>query len=249
VKSLLKAVVSKTPYRIVRRTDRNRFQANEEAVLGLARRGMQPTHVVDGGAHTGDFARSAMKLFPDAVIHLIEPQPSCLPALQALKATAGNRALIHPTALCSATADGGEVVLAADAGSPLTGAHVVPDVATHRGPTISVPARALDQLLAPHVGEKDRVFLKLDLQGYELEALQGATCTLALTEALLIEVSFYAQAFEPPISELVRFLSDHNFELYDVASLYARPRDNRPRQGDFVFVRASSSLAADRRWS
>jgi hypothetical protein len=81
-----------------------------------------------------------------------------------------------------------------------------------------------------------------------LRALHGAIETLATTDVVLSEISFFAQDYEPPIAALVGFLSEHGFELYDVASVYARPRDDRPRQGDFIFVRRRCSLAVDRSW-
>jgi hypothetical protein len=65
---------------------------------------------------------------------------------------------------------------------------------------------------------------------------------------VLTEVSFYAQAYEPTIAELVSFLDQNGFELHDVAALTARQRDNRLHQGDFLFVRKDSALAGDKRW-
>jgi hypothetical protein len=66
---------------------------------------------------------------------------------------------------------------------------------------------------------------------------------------VLTEVSFYAQSYEPPISVLVAILAQYGFELYDIAAVYARPRDDRPRQGDFIFARRGSLIVADTRWS
>ena len=90
--------------------------------------------------------------------------------------------------------------------------------------------------------------LKLDLQGYELHALRGGAAFLRSAEAILTEVSFFAQAYEPPIAELVSFLNDNGFQLYDVAALGGRPRDNRLKQGDLIFVRFGSQLLEDGRW-
>ena len=93
------------------------------------------------------------------------------------------------------------------------------------------------------------MLLKLDLQGYELEALAGGERTLAATDVVLTEVSFFAQAYEPPIARLVAFLAARQFELYDICALGGRRRDGRARQGDFVFARKGSALSADTRWS
>ncbi len=83
---------------------------------------------------------------------------------------------------------------------------------------------------------------------YELHALRGGVTFLQAAEVILTEVSFFAQAYEPPIAALVSFLSDNGFQLYDIASLSGRSRDNRLRQGDFIFVRIGSQLLKDGHW-
>lgn len=71
--------------------------------------------------------------------------------------------------------------------------------------------------------------LELDLPGFELHALRGAAASLLRFDVILTEVSFFSQAYEPTISNLIVFLFEHGFELYDIASLSARRRDDRPR--------------------
>jgi hypothetical protein len=61
-------------------------------------------------------------------------------------------------------------------------------------------------------------FLKLDLQGWEMNALRGARQLLKKIDLILIEVSFYAQQYEPSISEVVAFMNESGFDLYDIAS-------------------------------
>ena len=114
--------------------------------------------------------------------------------------------------------------------------------------SIEVAKITLDNLLENRLTREDRALLKLDLQGFELYALRGASVALQSVEVVLTEVSFFAQAYEPSISQLIGFLDQSGFELYDVAALTARQRDNRLHQGDFVFVRKDSPLAADRQW-
>ena len=67
-------------------------------------------------------------------------------------------------------------------------------------------------------------------------------------EVVLTEVSFYAQSGIPLAAETIAFMSSVGFVLYDVASLSGRPRDNRLREGDLIFVRQDSQLLEDRRW-
>ena len=243
MKALLKRILQATPYRIIRARVRNRFSAQHEVLTGLARRGYRPRRIVDGGAHVGDFARMARSVFADATIDLIEPQAACQAALRDL-ANSMPGCTLHPVAIGRAP---GTLAMACDPAAPSTGAHIQPATGAHSGAVEPVTVTTLDAILAG-IGREDRVLLKLDLQGWELEALHGADAALAAIEVILIEVSFYAQAYEPPVAGLIAFLSDHGFVLHDIASLMGRQRDDRAHQADFLFVRAGSELDADRSW-
>lgn len=202
-------------------------------------RGFSPKVVIDGGAHLGEFSTTVSAIFPQAKFHLIEPQPACLAHLRRLVRERGF--VLHE---CALTDRPGEIFLL-DTKVPSTGAHVKPEPGLD---TVSVPGNTLDALFGDSIRPSDRVLLKLDLQGFELHALRGGLETLGSIEAILTEVSFYAQAYEPPIAELTEFLADRSFRLYDIAALAARKRDNRLHQGDFVFVSDASPLLADSRW-
>lgn len=237
MKRLVKSLMEHTPYRIVRHYGANRFHAIEQCLQIMKARGFAPRIIVDGGAHIGSFSLAARAIFPAAVIHCVEPQPACREPLRTVCAERGF--FFHECALAEKP---GRVDLAATA-EPNTGVHV----ASGREDAISVAAETLDNLFGS-VSRDDRALLKLDLQGYELHALQAGVAFLRSAEAILTEVSFYAQAYEPPIAALVGFLNDNGFQLYDIASLAGRARDNRPRQGDFVFVREGSELLTDTGW-
>jgi FkbM family methyltransferase len=240
VKQIIKAILAQTPYRIVRDRGANRFQAIEVTLSGMRDRGFSPGLVIDAGAHLGSFSLAAKQIFPAAQFHLVEPQPACTQPLTALCAREGFT--LHACALAERA---GRVDMSR-ADTPNTGVHVQPDGGAE---TVSVPARTLDGLFADLISRHSRVLLKLDLQGYELHALRGATNVLPHIEAILTEVSFFAQAYEPSVAELLAFLDVAGFQLYDVAALSGRTRDNRLRQGDFVFVRKGSALLKDGQWA
>jgi FkbM family methyltransferase len=244
LKRTLKSIIRFTPYRVTRARDANRFQAIEECLISLEKRGLNPRRIVDGGANIGDFARCAASIFPAAQIHLVEPQPACRDALAKLARNCNFH--VHAVAL---GAEDSFIDLAIDPAGVTTGAHVVPDSTPPLdGICVRVPITRLEMLLAAKLVTEDRCLLKLDLQGWEMEALKGAESILNKIEVILTEVSFYAQAYEPPIETLVHFLDKRGFALYDIASLAARRRDNRAHQGDFVFVRRDSQLMADTAW-
>ena len=243
MKSFIKSIIALTPYRVLRGPS-NRFQAFAEGFDLLRKMAYRPGVIIDGGAHMGDFARQAKAAFPEAAIHLIEPQRACRDALERLAATGGF--VLHPYALVTPEERANRFIRLAAGDTPSTGAHILP--AGDEGHSEQAETATLDELFAEEIRVEQRVLLKLDLQGYELMALRGAAVVLRAIEVVLVEVSFFAQAYEPPIPALMRFLDDKGFELFDIASLSGRTRDNRLRQGDFIFVRRGSVLLADGRW-
>ena len=220
--------------------DVNRFQAIDVSLRSMKDRGFCPGVVLDGGAHLGSFSLAAKKIFPRATFHLIEPQPACIAPLKTLCAAEGF--ILHECALADHVGN----IRFFRAAEPTTGAHVKmrSDIETD-----IVSTSTLDILFEGRVARNDRALLKMDLQGYELVALRGAPKLLQSIEVILTEVSFFAQAYEPSIVDLIAFLDAGGFQLYDVASLSGRRRDNRLIAGDFVFARKGSQLLEDGRWN
>jgi FkbM family methyltransferase len=246
MKALVKALMARTPYSIVRNAAANRFQAIGTCLKLLRTLGYRPRIVIDGGAHLGHFAMEAKMIFPEVTVYMVEPQPACRSALERLASERGF--VLYSCALASeASSASGSLQLTVDE-KPTTGAFITADA----GPgamTASVQASTLDCLFAAAVTPEDRAFLKLDLQGYELEALGGGERVLRSIEVVLTEVSFFAQAYVPSIPTLIAFFSKREFELFDIAALSGRRRDDRLKQGDLVFVKRGSPLLSDTSWS
>lgn len=241
MKQLVKRLVALTPYRVLRKNSVNRFDGMEDVLKNLQRRGFAPNIVIDGGANVGKFSLMTSGLFPESQYHLIEPQESCHPVLEPIAKSRGWQ--VHPYALGS-----GEVgsLAISRTDRPSTGAYIhesASDVTT------MVNAATLDSLFGGKIYSSNRVLLKLDLQGYELHALRGAAEILPQVEVIISEVSFFSQTYEPSILDLIQFLGGFGFVLYDVASISGRSRDNRARQGDFVFLSLNSALFQDTNWS
>ncbi|NUN63519.1 FkbM family methyltransferase [Pseudanabaena biceps] len=80
--------------------------------------------------------------------------------------------------------------------------------------------------------------IKLDIQGYELEAMRGAIKCLNHATFIICEVSFVefykGQALFP---EIVSFLSDHNFMFYALGA--NTPIGQKISQTDVLFVKQS----------
>lgn len=233
--------------RITRATAANRFNAEAETLRRLRSRGYDPQVVIDGGANVGEWARMARAIFPVAHLHLLEPQDGCRPALDRFAAATRN-ATVHPVAV---TCPGVESVRMGGGGADATstGNLVLRDSETFEHTRV-YPATTLDALFAGRITRPDRTLLKLDLEGHELEALEGAAELLKVVEVVAVELQFFEinRNARPTFAAYVARLDAAGFDVYDVATLSGRPRDQRLRQGDFLFVRRDSQLAADIAW-
>jgi FkbM family methyltransferase len=230
------------------RTPPNRFDAMAAVIAHLAARGYSPRAVIDGGANVGRWTDMASRAFPSASFYLVEPQPGCRAALERLRR---HLSLVNvlPYALA---APGIEQVTMAGSGADSTseGAWVADSTVGSPDQQIVVVARTLDQLFTGRFTPADRLFLKLDLEGQELNALKGAGRLLEDVEVILSEVRFFDidHSGRPVFADVAESLRARGFEVYDFGSLMPRTRDGRLYRGDVVFVRRDSALRDDVRW-
>ena len=77
--------------------------------------------------------------------------------------------------------------------------------------------------------------LKIDVQGYELLLLKGATKSLKTIKYIFVELSF-VELYEsqPLFSDVYDFLRKSNFKMIDISYLYHH--DKMLVQGDFLFI-------------
>ena len=79
--------------------------------------------------------------------------------------------------------------------------------------------------------------MKLDVQGAELEVLSAASKVLATSKVVQIEVSFRRMYEKAPLAhEIIAFLAEHGFRIYDIADLWKR-KDGALLQVDMFFVK------------
>jgi FkbM family methyltransferase len=242
--SLVKHVLARAGLSVTRLRPANRFDAMADALHGLAVRGFVPGVIVDAGANVGAWARMASGVFPSAALHLIEPQPACAPHLEAVRR--GRPSVqIHMTAV---TRPGRDRVRMTDAAGA-SGARVLGPGASVINECV-VPAATLDDLIVDRLHADDRVLLKLDLEGHELEALAGAHRLLRAADVVISEVQFFEinHNGNPTFRDILTRLHASGFELYDMAALASRPRDGRLRLGDALFARTDSALMRDVSW-
>jgi hypothetical protein len=108
--------------------------------------------------------------------------------------------------------------------------------------------------LAHVLGDRDLEqpdFLKLDVQGYEIEVLKGAEYLLEerCVEAIMMEVSLLEiNEGAPLFADVCQYMDRHSYQLYDICSFMRRPLDQALWQVDGIFVNSDSDLVSSRSW-
>ena len=91
--------------------------------------------------------------------------------------------------------------------------------------------------------------VKLDIQGFELEALSGAQTTFGETEVFILETSLFQFMPGMPITrEVISFMSDVGYELYDITEYLRRPHDGALGQVDLAFVKSRGMFRTESKW-
>jgi FkbM family methyltransferase len=206
----------------------------EAALQSLAGRGFRPRLAVDVGAYHGEWTALCKRVFPDAGVLMVEAQEGKRAVLEGVCERFGPSVELR-TALLGATGD-----RAVKFAEMETGSSVFEEQSHFPRTVVEKTTTTLDDLLGPRAQTVD--LIKLDVQGYELEVLRGATRALAHAQCVLTEASLVpVNRGCPLVAEVVRFLDDAGFRLTDFCSQIRR-KDGVLWQTDLLFVRNNSPL-------
>lgn len=198
--------------------------------------GFRPQTIVDVGAFRGDWTRLAKEVFPAAHVLMIEPQDALLPFLDDVSSYYPH--VSHASVLLGA--DDGTAVEFVETASG-TGSSVLEETSHVPRWKVAKQTITLDTLAAER-GIATVDLIKLDVQGYELEVLRGASRTLAACELVLMETSVIAvNRGCPLIADVFPFMSARGFRLLDICS-HIRRKDGALWQTDLLFVNERSAL-------
>lgn len=164
-------------YDLVRKDKLVEVAAGPSEHLALFLERYRIDHVIDVGANVGQYAAALRTAGFRGRITSLEPVAACAETLRDLAARDPGWNVIR-TALGRSEGEQELNVTAASAFSSFLEPNAYAKerykrIAVDRRET--VPVRRLDAIFEEIVGGGDRVFLKLDTQGYDLEAFAGAT--------------------------------------------------------------------------
>ncbi len=195
--------------------------------------------VIDVGAHEGQFAIFALRLAPKADVHSFEPLAR--PRRKLKRVLKDTRATVLPYAIGAASGRTEMHVMEDDDSSSV----LAPSqrqrsrFGTREAERTTVTMRTLDEIY-PETPPQP-VLLKLDVQGFELEALKGAKRLLPEVATVLVEASF-APFYEgqPLFHDVHSWLTQRGFMLIG-GHCEAVSDSGRWEQGDFIFERVDVS--------
>jgi len=192
--------------------------------------------VVDIGANKGQFARLARHCFPGAKIYSLEPLPG--PAKIFRKLFEGDNSIFLNEAAVGPDDCQLEMHVSArnDSSSllPITSMQEKIFPGTNEVETVNVTVAPLQRFL----NESDIVcpaMLKLDVQGFELEALKGSATILHCFEWIYCECSFIELYKEQKLADdVIIWLGTNNYRLMGIYNL-TYDSNGVAVQGDFLF--------------
>jgi FkbM family methyltransferase len=212
----------------------------------LRARGFVPRGIIDVGANKGNWTHMALSIFPKTPVLMIEPQDEMEAYLSELTKTRPNCYYIK----AGAGHKNGELVQTIWEDSE--GSSFLPAEDPNllkAGKQRKTRLATIDSLLAQDFPHFMPDLVKLDIQGFELEALSGAETLFGKTEIFILEASLFTfMPNQPIVREVISFMSDRGYELYDIPGRCRRPYDGALGQVDLAFVKADGIFRKVKDW-
>jgi FkbM family methyltransferase len=204
---------------------------------GMVLEGLDFDFIVDVGANCGQFALISRKIFPKAKIHSFEPLEEPSQIFNKIFGSDPNITL-HSYAIGRARTSATIHITKDDDSSSLLPITKIQSSLFPRAvekETRQVSVISLSQVLRD-ISIPSASLLKIDVQGFELEVLQGCEDILQEFSHLYIECSFIElYAGQALAHQIIAWLEVRNFVLSSVHNLYYG-KNGMAIQGDFLFT-------------
>ena len=194
--------------------------------------GFYPSHVIDVGAYHGMWTKEVFTIFPESCFLMVEPQAS--KQLELEKVASASSKMSYEIALLGESIKDDVKFYEMETGSSI----YEENTAFPRNVNY-LKMTTLDNLIS----KKNAIqscFLKLDVQGAEIDVLKGARKVLENTEFILLEVSTLNYNEKAPLfADIIKYLESIGFILFDICD-ERRKENNILFQLDIIFIKKQS---------
>lgn len=190
---------------------------------------LNPKWIADIGANCGHWAKEAQSVWPDAQIHCIEGCRECEPALK-------ESGFPYTIALLGDSVREVDFFKATYSPTATGNSYLREQTEWFENPEIEKrELTTLDELF------KDAMtfnFIKLDIQGAELDAIKGGLEMCKRADAILMEVavSDYNQG-APKMPEVIAFMVELGFVHFQIVDDIVHPKTRELIQHDILFTK------------
>ena len=236
MKSIIKKLIALSNYKIVSKKSSVHQAYSQERNMEYSLRHLKSLRydvncIVDVGAGCG--TEPLLSVFPDAEYILIEPLEEFYSQLEMLKLKYNVKKIVSAAVGTQST----DVIL--NVHPDLYGSSLLKE---NEGPGADGEPRTVKTIKLKneiaHLNNQQNNILKVDVQGAELDVLKSAYEFLHVFHVIILEVSFFKfQKNAPEFSEVINFMNDNEYVLYDIFDLTVRPLDNALAQADILFVK------------
>lgn len=206
-----------------------------EALDFIKKQGMMPNTIFDVGVANGTF--DLYETFPDSRFVLIEPLEEFSNKMLSLK----NK---YNVEIVNAAASNVEGITTFNVHDDLVGSSLLNEVEGEfvDGAKRTVPTIRIDQLVKER--ELPPPFLiKVDVQGAELMVIEGSEAVLDKTDVIILEVSLFGFFVGgPQFFDVITYMKEKGFVVYDMFDGRNRLIDNALAQVDIMFVKENGIL-------
>jgi FkbM family methyltransferase len=198
--------------------------------------------IFDVGANEGQFAKLARAVFPSAKIYSFEPLPDCFEKLKtALPGDPG----FFPMNIAAGSSES-VLEFFRSVHSPSSSFLQMEDAHKEAFPessegqvreAIPVKVNTLDNIYGSVKPEKN-ILLKIDVQGFEKEVLQGAADMMKEVKVVIMEMSFVKlYTGQPLFHDVYMIMYERGFRFHGTLSQMLHPVTNEVVQIDAIFIK------------
>lgn len=249
MKSIIKTVLARFGYTLSKSDQAARVTVStltesvSDVLAHVSRLGFRPATVIDVGVASG--TPSLYQSFPDSFHLLVEPLVEFQSEIESWLRTYQGKAVF-----AAASSIDGQIQMNVHS-EHLDGSSLLHE---QMGKEFDGVARTVPSIRVDTVVEDNQLqgpfLVKVDVQGAELEVLDGAKNVLADTELLLLEVSLFKFLKKSPeFYEVVSYLKRLGFVVYDIYGGHRRPLDGALGQCDVAFVKERGRFRNDHRYA